>query len=260
MSTYKDIDYIKRGDISVQYVFSIVNRKDTRPEAFEALAKSPSSTFRRDTAESKYAPIHVLRQLANDEDEWVAEGVARNSRVTPELLTILAKRSYTQPDVVWLVAQNTHTPSDIIEYIMNKYGDKFIVEVAHNSNTPSGLIERFVTHPDERVRSAVAGNPSLSIAFISQLSDDPSELVRYKVAMRLFDIATEPGNRIDISPILLTKLANDTDESTRSWIASNPQTPSNVLEILANDNVESVSKRAKKTIKKIARECEYHYV
>jgi len=68
--------------------------------------------YHRDLSSDPTIPYHLLEKYARSDDVVIRLNVAKHPKVTPAILSILAKDSYT--NIRWEVAWNRKTPTDIL--------------------------------------------------------------------------------------------------------------------------------------------------
>jgi hypothetical protein len=104
--------------------------------------------------------------------------LAKNPKVTPEILSVLKK--------VALDLQSASDPSTSLDQLkslsLSDYGD-IRCEVALNPSTPQEILKQLSEEEYDDVREAVAENPSTPKAVLRLLAEDDSEYVRFRVEL-----------------------------------------------------------------------------
>jgi hypothetical protein len=105
------------------------------------------------------------------------------------------------------------------------------ISIAKQSTTAERILISLATNNNKEVRLSVFKNSDITMAVLKILSEDEDRQIR-----RLFKVHPSNPNRFSPnSPEQLRKLAQDKNYRIRSQVASNPATPIDVLEILADD-------------------------
>ena len=105
------------------------------------------------------------------------------------------------------------------------------ISIAKQSTTAERILINLATNKNKEVLLSVFKNSNITMTVLKILSEDEDRQIR-----RLFKVHPSNPNRFSPnSPEQLRKLAQDKNYLIRSQVASNPATPIDVLEILAND-------------------------
>lgn len=105
--------------------------------------------------------------------------------------------------------------------------------VARNNKTSKKLLMKLAKDENESVREQVSFNSNCDNELMELLAKDSSVKVRINVASAWH--VKENGQEHSISPNILAYLSEDIDDVVRSSVADNRYTPSEVLDILADD-------------------------
>lgn len=241
------------------------------------LVNDPDETVRSYLASSNKARAATLETLAHDTDESVLENVAYNKKSKANAMAAIlenpnahrytkeeAAKRLTQIDsgatteqlellidtedsfIAGKIAQHPNASKEQIETLYTKYPEQLgvVSGVLSHKDTPTQRLEEIYTNtrPDPNkyghelkneafyqgtVFHKLAAHPNASIKLLDECSNNAREGVRITVA-----------SREDITPTMATKLSKDKSEIVRLAVASNPNTPK---EVLANfiDNEES---------------------
>lgn len=159
---------------------------------------------------------------------------------------------------------NPNTPDDMVQYLLNidyyarqyavsgklpdrlryiannsvRYPSQSTLEelIAQNPNLPSDILEEYLN--SRKLRGYAAMNPNLSSNAIESLAHSQNNFMRSCVTMN-------PA----ISSELLIELSTDPDEEVRAGVANHSNTPVEVLQRLAEDEVLGVRLVAKATLR-----------
>jgi Leucine rich repeat variant len=105
------------------------------------------------------------------------------------------------------------------------------ISIAKQPTTAERILINLATNKNKEVRLSVFKNSNITMAVLRILSEDEDRQIR-----RLFRVhPNNPNRRSRPSPEWLRKLAQDNNHWIRAQVASNPATPIDVLEILADD-------------------------
>ncbi|MBF2066695.1 MAG: HEAT repeat domain-containing protein [Calothrix sp. C42_A2020_038] len=211
----------------------------------EALFKNPKTAtkkVRAAIANNLNTPIHLLEQLAGDDDAWVRQTVFQNPNTPATIYRLFYEYSS--------AIQNPDTTGATLSEIAKRDWEYTRTGVASHPNTPPEILMKLAYNKSWKTRAAVAGNPSVPVEVLEILVDDKrlgvchavirnpitpaSLLVRmlsnYKFYQRQ-DIARHPN----ATPAILELLARDTDCYVRVAVVENPNTPMKLLTYLAQD-------------------------
>jgi DNA-binding NarL/FixJ family response regulator len=163
---------------------------------------------------------------------------------------------------IWRICRNPATRADDLVEIANQSRDEFVLaDVARNAKTPTELLLKLANHKDAWVRLGVADNPNTPIAtrqkildgFLTLKSrdDNGDEFIARcifatsesldDISKRYSSLETESRSRVlsfvatnpNTSSQVLTKLARDRFSEIRIAVASNPKTDANLLRELS---------------------------
>ncbi|HBE19857.1 MAG TPA: hypothetical protein DEG17_21585 [Cyanobacteria bacterium UBA11149] len=190
-------------------------------------------------ARNHNTPIDILKQLANHKYYRVRLSVALNINSTFNILNQLAN----DPDyrVCHAVASNPNTPASLIEKLVTEKGNIIICHGAiPNPHSSTSILENFLTHSTATIRLAAAQE---------YLHRHPNKLP--KVLEKFAAISTHYSIRFfallhhQIPAKPLVENSKSTIWIERYAIAQNPNTPTDILHILAKDGNRIVRSAAK---------------
>lgn len=104
---------------------------------------------------------------------------------------------------------------------------------ARSLNTSSEELDDLIIDDDKYVVYTVSDNPNLSLETLAKLCTHPSDIVRCNIA-----------RQINVPPIILSFLADDSNWEVRYEVARNHNTPIDILDKLRLDRDYDVFKMA----------------
>lgn len=230
----------------------------------------PSDEIKKYVAQNKNTSASVLKKLAKEDDSTIRIAVALNPNTSDKVLENLLKdKLFT---VRHSVPLNEHLSQKMMKRLATDTDSVMRGWLALNKNLPEVLLRQLANDPNQGIRKNVATNPSTPTDVLTTLANDPSigEDVLLAFALNpntpasLIQKIEAKTDSIDlsmkqillcmnwkISPELLQKiyasvseLKNDPSKSyntTKStyemMIALNPNTPIEVLQQLAKNDV-----------------------
>ncbi|BDA71728.1 hypothetical protein CAL7716_058940 [Calothrix sp. PCC 7716] len=204
-------------------------------------------------------PTRLLKVLAHSYDYKVRSWVGENSNTPVNILIMLTndKESIVRKSV----ASNPNTPIDFIKIFSND--DECVrLGVASNPNTPQYLLKLYSTH-DEHVRACIGSNPSTPLDVLKILSQDTIFNVRASLVNNkntpasiltdifpnfedIFKCFSEENSYLNTMNKLQNLNFQTKGYNIRDWwenyfgfrlaFASHPNTPGDILDILATDD------------------------
>jgi hypothetical protein len=157
-------------------------------EAVSILINDPIECVRSAAASSDKAGFKDLRAFAKDNSVEVRVCAARNPRMPPDCLAILADDwdySYEMNEFVAMaVASNPRTPEDVLLRLSRDETEMTRCRVAGNPGASSDVLETLVADPDELVRLCLITS-HLPLKMLKKLAEDPSEKVRRRAGLYL---------------------------------------------------------------------------
>ena len=251
----------------------IARNPDTAQEILEVLLKPKTATkkMRVAIANNLNTPVHLLEQLAGDDDAWVRQTVFQN----PSTPNAIYKLFYEYEAAI----QNPDTNGATLSEIVKRDWEYTRTGVASHPNTPREILVKLAYNKSWKVRAAVASNKSVPTEVLEILIEDKrlgvcNAVVRnpitpgwllvrmlnnYKCYQRQ-DIAKHPN----ATPAILELLARDADCYVRVEVIKNPNTSIELLTYLANDkdfyvrnNVAASSRASETLLAQLANDGEY---
>lgn len=190
-------------------------------------------------------------------DEEILEYIATNPNTAKDELERLANTP-----VGTEVLKNPSTPIEILEKAVNSQDEKKRVAVAENPSLSQKDLEKLSKDKSENVRKSLAKNKAIDENIMDRLSKDTDNvrenlLENDNLQPYMLDNVTN-GLVEDcdfnkkfmsnpcISPELLKYNADNPDSCIREGIASNPNTPQEIVDKLSKDNLPNVRNAAYK--------------
>ncbi|QDZ41110.1 DUF2779 domain-containing protein [Euhalothece natronophila Z-M001] len=174
---------------------------------------------REKLAQDKATSEEILSCLANDQSSWIREQVASNEK----------------------------TPDYLLERLAEDEHYRVRAEVAINQKTPLTVLDWLIVDADYDVVEAVLDHPSYSVHRLQKIASDPNTPEEFFEKLANCGdpkICLQVANNTDISPKLRENLLEnflesdiEEEEEVATWlreIASDPKTPEELLEKLAN--------------------------
>lgn len=233
----------------------------------------PDEDFRWSCVEGALArnanlPSRIIELLA-EKGQWE---IADNPNASEPSLRLLFRTAKGSREAL---ARNPRTPADLLEQLAQSKDGDVLHSLAANSMVPAATLDRLAQSKDEGVVDALLGNtatPAGALLSIARFRDvDPftfddwdRKLVGHpNVSGPVLDVLIERG-LVDldnhgarlakdprISVASMERLAAaDSDEPIRKHLALNPSAPTSLLERLAADVDEDVSKTARRALKR----------
>lgn len=172
-------------------------------------------------AQNIHISSEVLAELANHHELRVRQMVARHPNTPQALLQDAAKSQE-----LWeYVAQNPSTPADLLEELAQSNQEKILTAIASNPSTPASVLKRIAQKHSHDILIAQHPNvsPELLQDVLWRLAMDERFSVRKYVAKHRH------------TPVYILQQWVRTEPLLRPWIAQNPNTPMEILEVLARD-------------------------
>jgi hypothetical protein len=220
----------------------------------EALTRDPDFEVRVSAARNSNLSPDLYERLSIDENFYVIAALIHNPNIPRELLLKLSTHNDVQ--VRQAVAYRTGSPQHLLESLATDESPVVRRNVAGNQATPASVLARLAADPDVSVRRRLAENKSAPISILEMLLEDPDEEVRYLLLCRedrpsslpekfYYDPSAKIRQRIvqkaHTLPIdILKHFSQDEDSTVRMLIAYHPQTPTELLAVLAQDKEFSV--------------------
>ncbi|MEA5598133.1 hypothetical protein [Rivularia sp. UHCC 0363] len=200
------------------------------------LALDERLSVRKYVAQHEYAPISILIQWAKNSLElrpWIALNVRTPSPVLEELAKDTSK------DVRYGVAKNINTPPHVLEKLAEDWRLEVRQAIASNPKTPGNVLEILIK--DWHLRSFIAQNPNTPAKALEQLA----QFFRYD-----WYIVQHPNTPPKMRQRLLEEFSTSVVETERLFVARHRETPTEILEHLAQDQDPVVCKSAKRSLRK----------
>jgi hypothetical protein len=125
---------------------------------FYKLWKAIPSWDKENMANSKDTPKIILYHLANEDNFAIAQSLAKNEQMIPEILKFLSTNSdyFTR----FLVAQNTATTPDILAALSTNRDEYVLRAVARNPKTPPSILTELFNTGSNSIRDIIIKNTS----------------------------------------------------------------------------------------------------
>lgn len=222
------------------------NENTAERPTLNMLACDNESGVRAGVGRNPRTGVDTLDKLAADKDPDVRQSVASNPGTRPSTLNQMSKSDgFTMAQV----AKNPSAPADTVARLFSdtSTGNQTRALAASNPSIPKPLLDDAVRDEDSWVRQHAAKNPALSSSQIAQLASDKDRKVRRALAenkrtTEQLEILSNDNDDFIRSSVarnpatnaeLLTRLADDTFHAVRNAVAEHPNTPRNVLEMIA---------------------------
>jgi hypothetical protein len=210
---------------------------NTRPNLLVELAQSSDEIVRYYVAKNTTTPPETLVQLARDSDIQVRETALKNAS-TPlieehqafllsQYAAQLAQEAIDERvRLNELLARRPYSTYALAQ-VLEKGDRNAKITAARNSKTPINVLEQLAQDPDETVRSVLIDSQTIPLSLRLSMTRDASVNIRCGLARKhtYRDTPTE----------VLELLANDESEKVRALVAANSCTPTEVLLRLGND-------------------------
>ncbi len=175
-------------------------------------------------AENPDTPVHILNELAKDENFSVRAQVAWNDNVPDAALCILKDDACIYKVLENRLSDGISLPDHVKESLATSCEPFVKRAVAYDTTCTEKMLAALSYDESEHVRIAVASNQLTPPDVLMRLTDDKEELVKRKVARN-------PSTPIEA----LLKLAKDGRHTVRKVAAGNERLPQDVLEALGTD-------------------------
>lgn len=157
--------------------------------------------------------------------------IIQSPSASPAMLHKYAKSE--DINMVEEVARHPNTPVEDLRELYEKGPKGINVYLAQNPNIPIDILEKLAKDTNVRVRWLVVHNPRVTDTILEQLADDSD-----------VDVVIELARCVTTPEHLLRKLAGSFNEVVRKFVASNENTPTDVLRMLTKDGHWEVEERA----------------
>ncbi|HEY9607792.1 MAG TPA: hypothetical protein V6C93_00425, partial [Allocoleopsis sp.] len=242
----------------------VASNPNTPGKILEELARDSNLWIREEVARNLQIPKSLLKQLAKRADEncddseiWgeLAElSFVRDRKVVPSTSTTQSNLEALAKDKNWEhrldVAQNPNTPERILEQLAKDDELWVRLGVARNPKTPERILKKLVKNNYTLPRQKLTKNTQASTNYLAGKTYD---LNRHKIVITPqvdvsllanilapdaeFWIGLEVAGNANAPAFLLEKLAQLGDDMMFQRLASNPNTPANVLlQLVGNKN------------------------
>lgn len=250
-----ELSYPEANSDSANAVFKALALNPSCPEdLLMKLAKDPDPEVRSAVAENSLTPPEILRTLAKDKSREVRESVARNTSTPGETLNVMAKVSYLREiiaenpsismtllkelsvnrneDVRSAVAQNPTISPEMLTVLAKDSAYMVRHNVAQNPKTPAEVLVILANEAGYMLRECVARNRNTPLQTLKELASDDRAEVRLSVALNTF-APLDLNSRINH----LKSFGTEGDEFGygRGFLAANPETPVEILELFSKD-------------------------
>ncbi|MGD1920712.1 MAG: hypothetical protein ACFCAD_18610 [Pleurocapsa sp.] len=221
----------------------------TSPEILAQLAKNKDNLTRRYIANNPNTPKKILDYLSNDKDLLVRGNVAGNFSTSDSVLRKIANSPTENKFIIEIAnvaldrrqAQNKNTsPEKLAQLAQSK--DRITQKyVSANPKTPEKILDYFINDSDLFIRNNVAKNNGTSDSTLRKIANSSTEhlstinVARNVLKRRAIQKKETQARDEDSSPENLAKLAENEHYQIRQYVASNPNTPLDVLEKLARE-------------------------
>lgn len=235
----------------------IAASESTDAAELDGLSTSANKFVRSRVAQNAATGADTLARLARDPDDYVRSAVARHPHTPPETLAAMSQTRDASRYVRSALAANPRTPTAALT--PSRRDDYFTRKsLAGNPSTDPEVLRTLAADTDTTVVEQVAKNPATPedtvLALVSHRSlcvaealarrnrnPDPTRwrtiMVRRSVGRRFEEvpkrIPVEEGGRFPVS--LIEAMAASSHRVLRLVAASQPDAPSQVLEVLAAD-------------------------
>ena len=218
---------------------TVAGNRNTPIEILKTLAADRDPQIRYRVAGNPNTPPEILESLLNDynnsvneNNSLIFEAVAKNPNTPPEILKSLAANSEKQ--VIKRESKNSNSLSleermEILRTASRNYHKRIIRNIAKNLSTPIEVLNSFTSNIESYVWEEVAGNPNASADILKYFAAVKYKSDGYNETFHC-TIATNPNTPVEI----LEAYANSSNAQIRISVANNPNAPVKILKLLAN--------------------------
>lgn len=243
---------------------AVANNPSTSAFILGKLAENPARDLA--VAMHKNTPLEllpkILERLAADTRLSVRIFVAKHPQTPAEILAKWAKDKW---EVRLYIAQNPNAPVEVLEQLAKDFSSEVRASVGKNTNTPASALERLANDWEAEVRRAVASNTSTPTDVLERLIKDyqctilvaenpstPQNALRQLEGLPGFEwyLVRHANTPLDVRQKLLANFSRSYIELDRLYVARHPDTPTEILEILAKDKDVKVQRAAKRALRK----------
>lgn len=225
----------------------------TPKKILEALAYDPDPDIRQAVLDNH--DIEIFEQFAEEVNEYHEESLERNQSQNPsDSLLVEAEilSSYSlwtnnfNSDVEFLdlIEESKNLSAQSLEQLAEDYDFRVRAAVARNINTPKFVLTKLSEDSNTNVLLAVADNLNTPIAVLEKLSVGNNGNVAQVSNNHLPAKWIAEANCEETSLERLHKLARNSHWQVRLGVAKNINTPIKILELLAQDEEESINQAA----------------
>ncbi len=234
------------------------------------MANSKKQTIRQGVAKNPSTPIYILEKLAKDPEQEVRSWLAINPLVPSYILEMLVEDEeyYFPPDAITRCNVSREFLEKLagLRYKTNYSPYSYREEILKRDDLSESLLEKVVEvslaqleteivksdvnkwFPENRVLEAVAAHPITPFHIIERIAN--SSGIGILGFVMLAENLKTPAD-------LLVEIANHQPNASKMYdvskvrelLANNPNTPTHVLEMLAEDQNQRVSEAARKALR-----------
>lgn len=181
-------------DHPVTYVrWTLANRRDLSPEAYQRLANDPEPSVRGNVAANPAISERLIRRVARDTTDDVRRRLAGNPAIPLDVLTHIASTARIGATVLPRIA--AATPGEV-EQLSRSPVAAVRMALAERADLPASVVHLLAEDPDAKVLKALAPNPMLT-----------NEQLRSMLAKHGGRVAARVAANPTCSPDLLRELA-----------------------------------------------------
>lgn len=205
---------------------AIAKSPHTSRRMLDDLKSSKDKLVREAIAKNPHTSKNTLHYLWNNEDAYVLLHIIENPNTSKRTIRPIAKagNNNTPPEALARLASDSYNNGSIIRRI-----------IARNPITPKKTLE-YLKNDEWHVRLGVASNPNTPLDTLSELADSSDVNIAYEAKRNLErnNQTIQQASNLNTSPEILTRLAQSKYEIVRRYVASNPNTPTKILDYLKN--------------------------
>lgn len=216
-------DYVKK---------SVADNPNCPKEILEKLAKLDNVHIHKAIAENPNATTEILNSFANTYDNKVQNALLKNKNINEETLDKMLEGSFT-PSVLKEIAKNEKATEKIFEKIIQKSSLSSVMNSIINSpnstsETIDKIFEKNLKETDDDIDMYIAQSEKTSPETLKKLFDKPN------VDDNIVNVLL---NNKNVSKDIMTSAAQKNNSSYNGILINNEKTPSDVLEIIANNTL-----------------------
>jgi hypothetical protein len=205
------------AEMNDHLAYLVAENVNTSPETLRQLTKSNNQEILKAIVRNPNTPTEILISFGSAFPEELGKNPILDLWLFEDIHPLLSYRQFHRK-----LATNPKTPEQLLTILAKNSDQEIRRLVAENPNTPLSVFEYLVTHCDKKVRCRLAENPHTSPEILTKLAQS-QELIK--------SLSKSQFNSYDTM---------EYDQALAIKLASHPNTPSPILELLVTQTSPTV--------------------